>query len=251
MNDEVEDALATRRENPLTGQQDLAALTRRESPSARPSGAEQVAPATRRETLGGQACSGRLGEGGGSGAESTVNLPAALRDRYTVLEELPNPGAEADVVLVREAAGTRMLIKLYRRGIQADRAVGEHVQHLSSPHVVRLIETGESSGRDHECREYLPGGNLLGLLPGPGSGLPDDILRLVTDQVDRGREALHGLGIVPCDLKPENILVRAHQPLQVVREWPRSPIRAPGCGGSVAVEASAQAASCCSSASRW
>ena len=68
-----------------------------------------------------------------------MGLPPALRPRYMVLRELPNPGAEADVLLVRDAdtdlnaaAAELKVVKVYRRGMHADHAVWAKVQSLSS-----------------------------------------------------------------------------------------------------------------------
>jgi hypothetical protein len=61
----------------------------------------------------------------------------------------------------------------------------------------------------------------------------DDILRLVTDQVARVLEALHGLGIAPGDPRQENIVGRAHQPQQGLRERLRSPLTFPGLPSTV------------------
>ena len=68
--------------------------------------------------------------------EVIVGLPHALRSRYRVLEELPNPGAEADVLLVRDAMSTGpgaaaddlRVVKVYRRNMHADQAVWAKIQ---------------------------------------------------------------------------------------------------------------------------
>jgi hypothetical protein len=143
--------------------------------------------------------------------EQIVGLPRALRDRYTVLGELPDPGSEADVLLVRDTAGpdgtNRKVIKIYRRGVHADPVVWAKVRELRSDHIVRFIETGTAGGRDYEVMEYVPGGNLAKLAAGRRPVPLDAVVRVV-GQVSAALAELHRHGIVHRDLKPENILVR-------------------------------------------
>ena len=155
--------------------------------------------------------------------EVIVGLPHALRSRYRVLEELPNPGAEADVLLVRDAMSTGpgaaaddlRVVKVYRRNMHADQAVWAKIQSLSSDNIVRFVETGTSGGRDYEVMEYLQGGNLTQLTTGHRA-LPPSMVTEVVRQVAGGLAELHRLGIVHRDLKPENVLIRREQPLDVV-----------------------------------
>ena len=163
------------------------------------------------------------GAGGFADDQFIVGLPPALRSRYQVLEELPNPGAEADVLLVRDitTAGPGYgevplrVVKVYRRNMYADHAVWAKIQSLSSENIVRFVETGTSGGRDYEVMEYLPGGNLTQLAAGYRA-LPLSMVGEVVRQVAGGLVELHRLGIVHRDLKPENVLVRRAQPLDVV-----------------------------------
>lgn len=143
--------------------------------------------------------------------EATVRLPAKLADRFTILRQFPDPGAEADVVLARARNGDEVVIKLYRLGVHADPNVWQRLGALNSSHVVRILETGQAAGRDYECMEYLPCGNLLALVA-DGNTVPYETVRQVVEQVTHALDALHGVGIVHCDLKPENILIRSGGP---------------------------------------
>ena len=147
-----------------------------------------------------------------------MGLPPALRPRYMVLRELPNPGSEADVLLVRENAAPddtdRKVVKIYRRGVHADPVVWAKVRELSSENIARFIETGTSGGRDYEVMEYVPGGNLAKLAAAEAGAAGR---RCPGGQAGQPRLAeLHRHGIVHRDLKPENILVRRADPLDVV-----------------------------------
>jgi serine/threonine protein kinase len=158
-----------------------------------------------------------------AGEQVIVGLPPALSQTYTAIRELPNPGTEADVLLVRERGVTSpggvadlKVVKIYRRGMHADQKVWDMVRTLRSDNIVHFIETGISAGRDYEVMEFLPGGNLTQFAAGRGGALPAQTVTEVVRQVAAGLEDLHRAGIVHRDLKPENVLVRQVQPLDIV-----------------------------------
>ncbi|MEW2352509.1 serine/threonine-protein kinase [Spirillospora sp. NPDC029432] len=152
-------------------------------------------------------------DGGGivGAREPLLRLPGELARRFEVVAELPVQGAESDLLLVRDRSG-EYVVKLFRRGYHADREVWEKLPALGSPHVVRILETGQAEGRDYEVSEYAPDGNLRALMGGP---LPRAAVDRIVEQLARGLEALHRVGIVHRDLKPENVLVLAADPLRV------------------------------------
>lgn len=176
--------------------------------------------ATRRDRPAGSAyetrVDGPIGRHRSPGSTALLSLPPELASRYTLVDELPDPGTEADMLLVADHAGTDWVVKLYRRGMHADPAVWKKLGDIHSEHVVRFRETGVASGRDYECMEYLPGGNLTALVDPPGVPLAPELVTEVVGQVARGLIALHSLGIVHRDLKPENVLVRRREPLELV-----------------------------------
>ncbi|MFI0351583.1 serine/threonine-protein kinase [Actinomadura sp. 9N407] len=140
-----------------------------------------------------------------------LRLPEELARRFEVVAELPVQGAESDLLLVRDARG-EFVVKLFRRGYHADREVWAKLPVLDTPHVVRILETGQAEGRDYEVSEYAPDGNLRALMGGP---LPEAAIRKVVEQLAGGVRALHGVGIVHRDLKPENVLVLGADPLRL------------------------------------
>ncbi|GAA1021074.1 hypothetical protein Aple_058090 [Acrocarpospora pleiomorpha] len=159
-------------------------------------------PATRRDAVPETRRDGaRAGVGG---------FPPALAETYEVVRPIAGQGAEADLAVVRDRAGTEFVIKVYRAGYRADPRVWAAVRGLRSRRVVRIFETGEAGGRDFEVQEYVSGGTLAELLR---QG-PVDAAAVVAQLAEALRE-LHALGAVHRDLKPANILVRTAEPLDL------------------------------------
>ena len=146
-----------------------------------------------------------------NGSGFTRGLPPELAARFTVAEELA-AGAEADVVLVGDAAsGRRLVLKLYRRNVVPDEGAAVLLA-ADHDHVVEIVDRGWAGGCWYEVLEYCRFGSLRTLLA-------DGLVPAVIDVVGNTAPALahiHQLGIVHRDLKPENILVRGLAPLDVV-----------------------------------
>lgn len=139
----------------------------------------------------------------------------ALQGRFSVVGELAAQGAEADLLLVTDPAGARFVIKIFRRGIRPDPSVWQAFAALTSPHIVHIVETGHTNGRDYELLEYVPGGNLRELAARSPGALPARSLHETVVQLSDAMQCLHAAGIVHRDLKPENVLVRAVTPLNL------------------------------------
>jgi eukaryotic-like serine/threonine-protein kinase len=86
-----------------------------------------------------------------------------------------------------------------RREAEAMRKLGDH------PHVVTVYDTGEEDGNPFIVSEYMPGGDVEGLLDAEGGRL--DVPRAVQIAIDltRALEHAHARGIVHRDLKPANV----------------------------------------------
>ncbi|MGH3796890.1 MAG: protein kinase domain-containing protein [Pseudonocardiaceae bacterium] len=140
-------------------------------------------------------------------------LPAELAARFRVVGALPQHGAEADVVWVRDTAGQDVVIKLYRPEISPDPHVWRALPQLRTANLVRVHETGQAGGRSYEVMEYLPGGNLRALT---GQPLDTTTIIEVIRQVSAGLAALHAANITHRDIKPENVLLRAEDPREFV-----------------------------------
>lgn len=158
-------------------------------------------------------------------AEPLITLPPALAERFEIVTELDASGAEADMLRVRDAAGEELVLKLYRRGIAPNEETWEMLRGVRSPHIVRLLDTGQTAGRAFEVMEYLPHGTLRDFIDESRTGSPEDRgavhgsspeqITEVVRQIADGLTVLHEHRIIHRDLKPENVLLRSREPLRL------------------------------------
>lgn len=150
-----------------------------------------------------------------AGAASLYRLPAALADKFRIVEVLPAGGAEAEIMLLAGlGTGVKVIAKLYRPGMLPKGEVLDRVGRAAFRHVVRLIAHGVSDGVGYEVMEYCPEGSLRGLMSeGP---LPGDRVREIVRELAEALAALHELNVIHRDLKPENVLIRRREPLDLV-----------------------------------
>jgi hypothetical protein len=144
-----------------------------------------------------------------------LRLPAALADKFHIVEVLPAGGAEAEILLLAgRSSGVKVIAKLYRPGLLPKAEVLDRVSHVAFRHVVHLIAHGESEGVGYEVMEYCPHGSLRELMrAGP---LRRDRIRAILVEIAEALAALHELKVIHRDLKPENVLVRRLDPLDLV-----------------------------------
>ncbi len=131
---------------------------------------------------------------------------------YELLEWL-GPGNHGDWWLARppERLGhgdERVAVKaLWRDASELDfERMARELRLLSmvqSPHLVHLIEAGESDGRLFYVRTHHPDGSL------DRDDLATDRQRAALVGAARGAQALHDAGIAHRDIKPENVLLTA------------------------------------------
>ena len=144
-------------------------------------------------------------------SESSASLETSLADRYTV-ERLIGHGGMATVHLAEERKHKRKVaIKVLKQefsaSVGADRFLREIgiAARLSHPHIVPLIDSGESKGSLYYVSPFVEGGSLRDRLNREKKLSIDDALRIASE-VGSALDYAHRNGFVHRDVKPENIL---------------------------------------------
>ncbi len=135
----------------------------------------------------------------------------ALADRYAVERELGH-GGMATVYLAEERKhGRKVAIKVLKpeltASVDANRFSREIqiVARLSHPHIVPLIDSGETAGVLYYVSAYVPGGSLRDRLERDGQLPISDALR-IAGEIGSALAYAHRNDFVHRDVKPENIL---------------------------------------------
>lgn len=134
-----------------------------------------------------------------------------LADRYRVEREIGR-GGMATVYLAEEVKhGRKVAIKVmdpdFGPTLGAQRFLREIgiAARLSHPHLVPLIDSGETQGLLYYVSAYVSGGSLRDRLRAEGQLPVAEAIRIVTE-VGAGLDFAHRAGFVHRDVKPENIL---------------------------------------------
>ena len=143
--------------------------------------------------------------------DASISLSNTLADRY-VVERLLGYGGMATVHLAEETKHKRKVaIKILKQefgaSVGAERFLREIgiAARLSHPHIVPLIDSGESDGSLYYVSPFIAGGSLRDRLNREKKLPIDDALRIVTE-VGAALDYAHRNGFVHRDVKPENIL---------------------------------------------
>jgi len=140
-----------------------------------------------------------------------LSFASALAERYTI-ERVLGEGGMATMHLAEERKHKRKVaIKVLKQEFSASvgaerflREIGIAAQ-LSHPHIVALIDSGESDGSLYYVSPYVAGGSLRDRLHRAGR-LPVDEAVRITHEVGSALDYAHRNGFVHRDVKPENIL---------------------------------------------
>ncbi len=146
-----------------------------------------------------------------SSQSTPTPFPALLASRFVVERELGR-GGMATVYLARETKHERYVaLKIMRpeaaSAFGAERFLREIgiAARLSHPHLVPLIDSGESEGTLYYVSAYVPGGSLRDRLDREGKLPVEDAVR-ITEEICAGLDFAHRAGFMHRDVKPENIL---------------------------------------------
>jgi serine/threonine protein kinase len=145
--------------------------------------------------------------------ESSLDrVRSALAGSYVPAAEL-GTGGMATVYLARDLKHDRSVaLKVLRPELAAivgsDRFLREIriTARLNHPHILPLLDSGESAGLLWYVMPYVAGGSLRAVLH-PNAPLPIEVALRISEQVAGALDHAHRHGIVHRDVKPENILL--------------------------------------------
>ena len=132
--------------------------------------------------------------------------------RYRIGRELGRGGMAtvylADDLRHRRSVAVKVLRPELMGGISADRFLREIeiTAQLLHPHILTLIDSGESEGMLYYVMPYVEGESLRSRLDREGELPIRDATRILREVIDALAYA-HGRGIVHRDIKPENVLL--------------------------------------------
>lgn len=139
-------------------------------------------------------------------------LRAGLRDRYAIEREIGIGGMAAVFLAHDLQRDRRVALKVLRPDlgglVAAERFHREIrlVAQLVHPHILPLLDSGETAGRLWFTTPFIEGESLRARLDRERQLPLDDAIRL-TSQVADALTHAHGKGILHRDIKPENILL--------------------------------------------
>ena len=150
-----------------------------------------------------------------------TNLLGQFLGRYHILEQLGEGGMatvykardlnlERDVavkVIRAENFGSAILERILKRFEREAKSLAR----LTHPHIVPILDYGETNGAPYLVMPYLPGGTLKGRLKGP---IPYREAVQMLIPIAQALVHAHGQGIIHRDIKPSNILItRTGEPM--------------------------------------
>ncbi|MEO8139972.1 MAG: serine/threonine-protein kinase, partial [Gemmatimonadota bacterium] len=145
-------------------------------------------------------------------ADPISRLSAALSDRYTIEREL-GAGGMATVYLAQDLKHDRKVaVKVLRPELAASMGVERFAREIAvaarlvHPHILGLIDSGESDGFFYYVMPFVEGETLRDRLARSGEMPVHEAVRLLGEIADALAVA-HKAGVVHRDIKPENILL--------------------------------------------
>jgi tetratricopeptide (TPR) repeat protein len=146
--------------------------------------------------------------------EENPTVTGEFTARYTIERELGRGGA-AVVYLARDnrqerPVALKVLHKELAQAIGAQRFLREikHSSALQHPHLLTILDSGESRGTLYFVMPYMPDGSLRARIAREKQLPIDDALRITKD-VGEALAYAHSKGIVHRDIKPDNVLFSA------------------------------------------
>jgi TOMM system kinase/cyclase fusion protein len=149
-------------------------------------------------------------------------LGDSLSEKYEIIEGLGQGSFGVVFKAVQKSTGQAVAIKACSK---SSFALSGHEAHriarferearlcaaLNHPHIVRLVDKGQSADHLYLVFEFVPGETLTQLLARRGALPPLEAIA-IGGQILEALDSAHGLGIVHRDLKPDNIMVTGSGP---------------------------------------
>ena len=139
------------------------------------------------------------------------SVGGGLLERYSIEHELGHGGMAVVYLAEEKKHARKVAIKILRRdftaSVGAERFLREIgiAARLSHPHIVPLIDSGESEGQLYYVSPYIPGGSLRDRLK-VEKKLPLGEVQRITRDIGAALDYAHRNGFIHRDVKPENIL---------------------------------------------
>ena len=144
--------------------------------------------------------------------EIPAHLSAALAGRYEPLREIGR-GGMATVYLATDLRHNRdVAVKVLKPDLRASIGVDRFLREiaiaakLNHPHILPLLDSGDSDGVLHYVMPYVEGETLRGWINREGRLKLASATRIVRETAD-ALDYAHRQGVVHRDIKPENILL--------------------------------------------
>src|SRR5437764_14523686 len=145
-------------------------------------------------------------------SDARSQLQTSLGDAYTVERELGGGGMSRVYLVEDNRLRRRIVVKVLSADLAADVslmrfareiAVAARLQH---PHIVPLLDTGETQGLPYYSMPFVDGESLRERLVRSGELPVVEALRLLRE-IASALAYAHDKGLVHRDIKPENVLL--------------------------------------------
>jgi serine/threonine-protein kinase len=148
----------------------------------------------------------------------TVQLAAALADRYRIEREL-GQGGMATVYLAEDLKHKRKVaLKVLKPELAAVLGAERFVQEITTtaslqhPHILALFDSGTAEGFLYYVMPYIEGETLRDKLNRETQLGVDEAVKIATEVAD-ALDYAHRHGVIHRDIKPENILLHDGRPM--------------------------------------